>query len=375
MGANILNNYRVNHIDCVYVDGLFYMGSGIGRYYSVLVKELIKKNISVYTSVPVKYKENFEKEFFERRNLINVNYVTYERFSMLGMLLQTKYINFIKNKVQCYFYPHINIPVIFPKNTIVVVHDIRFLTEHWDRSLIKKYIFKGILNRVIKKASKIVVVSNYMKQMIVTYSKCIENKVIVSYNNIDKIFSDSEKKEPLPMLIDKIPYILYVGNRKKHKNLIRLIDAFEILKKDCSCCLVIAGSNDDIADEIKERINQKGYASNIIEIYHPSDEALLSLYDNASAFIFPSLYEGFGIPPIEAMARGCPVIASNIPAVKEVCEDCAIYFDPYSIDDIAFKIRYALFNSNISSSNILKGIKRTEYFKNGIDINKLFEII
>lgn len=131
------------------------------------------------------------------------------------------------------------------------------------------------------------------------------------------------------------PYILYVGNNYPHKNLERLCLAFKKLNLDYELVLI----------------------TNFV-----SDEELDKLYKNASLFVFPSLIEGFGLPPLEAMKRGVPVVCSNVASLPEVLGEAAIYFNPLDIDDIAEKIKKTLLNDRVKKNLIEKGLEQVKKY-------------
>lgn len=134
------------------------------------------------------------------------------------------------------------------------------------------------------------------------------------------------------------PYILYIGNDYPHKNLERLKLAFEKIKKDGLDCELILVTN------------------------FVSEQKLENLYGNASLFVFPSLYEGFGLPPLEAMKRGVPIVSSNATCLPEILGDAALYFNPLDIDDIAEKIKKVLADNNLREQLIQKGFAQVKKY-------------
>jgi glycosyltransferase involved in cell wall biosynthesis len=136
----------------------------------------------------------------------------------------------------------------------------------------------------------------------------------------------------------KNPYILYVGNDYPHKNLERLKLVFEKIKQD--------GLNYEL----------------VLTTKFVSEQELDNLYKNASLFVFPSLYEGFGLPPLEAMRRGLPVASSNTTCLQEILGDAAIYFDPLNIDDMAEKIKKALIDRDLRERLIKEGFERVKKY-------------
>jgi len=126
--------------------------------------------------------------------------------------------------------------------------------------------------------------------------------------------------------------------------------------------LVIAGKKDSKIDDVDLLRNKLNLKKEIIEVISPKDEEIINLYKYAKAFIFPSLYEGFGLPPLEAMAIRTPVVASDIPVLKEICGDAAYFFNPYDIKTMAKAIHRVLTDDNLRGSLIEKGKERIKFF-------------
>jgi glycosyltransferase involved in cell wall biosynthesis len=161
------------------------------------------------------------------------------------------------------------------------------------------------------------------------------------------------------------PYLLYIGNAYPHKNLERLIFAFKKLVKDgLDYQLVLVGGNDYFYEKLKLEIRnlELEIKDRIIFAGFVPDNDLDILYRNAGLYAFPSLYEGFGLPPLEAMARGVPVVSSNATCLPEILGDAALYFNPLDIDDIAKKIKKALKDENLRKNLIEKGLEQIKCY-------------
>lgn len=148
------------------------------------------------------------------------------------------------------------------------------------------------------------------------------------------------------------PYLLYVGNIYPHKNIERMISAFKkiIQENNSDCRLVIVGGDNVNSTE------------DVIFTGFINDDELDSLYKNAVLYVFPSLYEGFGLSPLEAMARGVATISSNTSCLPEILGEAVLYFDPLDIDDMAEKIKQVLFDENLRSNLIKKGLERVKKY-------------
>ena len=161
----------------------------------------------------------------------------------------------------------------------------------------------------------------------------------------------------------KNPYFLYVGNIKPHKNLGTLIRAFNSLVEDFPYDLVLVGKREGFITGDSATILRAGEQSGRVHFTDHVDDGVLKQYmAHAEALVFPSLYEGFGLPPLEAMAAGCPVIASSAASIPEICGDAALYCDPHSSEDIAGKIRLLAGDVTLRNELRRKGVKHAKQF-------------
>jgi len=348
----------------IYIDGLFYKCTGIGRYYESITKELAKRGISIITTIPKRFQDDFKDEFLMLNNIKPI-FVPYEKFSSIGFIHQSFILKLLEKKVELFFFPHINLPFYIPRKTIITIHDLIPFTQYWDRSKAKSNILKFLLNRAIKYSLKIVCVSKTIENELHSFDKRTISKTIVVYEYVDDKFKiqSTEKK-----LIDK-PYILFIGNRKKHKNIGLLLKAFNLIKNKIPHYLVIVGSKEKKFDEIdalKERFNLKG---RIIEYISLGDEVIKNIYQHADLFVFPSLFEGFGLPPLEAVAMGCPTLLSDIPILREIFGEAGEYFNPFSAEDLAKKI-YEILKEPEKRKNLLEKQKQRLSF---FDKNKIID--
>ncbi|RMH79345.1 MAG: glycosyltransferase family 1 protein [Acidobacteria bacterium] len=244
---------------------------------------------------------------------------------------------------------------------IITVHDLlpfRY-PEEYPRI---RYYMRFLLPRIIRSSTKVVCISENTKKDLVEYYGIEEHdKLVVIYPGANlKRFSTYEKEEK--GATDSEEYVLYVGALRRYKNVLKLIKAIERLK-DFNLKLLIVGDNrGGYYKELTDYVRNRGIEHLVSFLGYVDDKTLTNLYRGAKAFVFPSLYEGFGLPPLEAMACGCPVIASNTSSIPEACGDAAIYFDPEDIEDMAKKIHLVLYNQNLRSLLIKKGIERAKKF-------------
>lgn len=363
----------------IYFDGLFYKSSGIGRYYESLMKGLAQSGVTIYTCIPLRLKCDFEKDFSNIKGNIVPIFVDYEKFSVKGFIKQSGILKNLENEVELFFFPHINLPFYIPENTVVTIHDLIPFTEFWDGSKIKRKIFAYYFCRALNKSKRIIAVSYSVARDLTDFasklsaSEKIRNKIEVIYEFIDDKFHECLHK--MDALI-KENYILFVGNRKKHKNIKNLILAFDKIKNRIDAKLVIAGSkhkNNSSKDDVDTLIDKLNLKNRIIEIENPSDDIIINLYQHAEILVLPSLIEGFGLPPLEALALGCPVITSNIPVFREILGYKIACFNPYDVDDIADKMYKALTNNALKYEILLEGRGRLLLYKKDVIVGNYLE--
>ncbi len=290
-----------------------------------------------------------------------------------------------KENLDLVHFPYFSVPIFYNKPFVVTIHDL--ILHHFPTGeastlpspiyQLKLLGYKYVISQAAKKAKKIITVSNATKQEIVDHLSVPAEKIAVTHESVDDRLSSKLPTSPrsagLRGASEIKNYFLYVGNAYPHKNLERLLQAFKIITQRAEVApprrgsprlsLVFVGKEDYFYKRLKEKVKEMGLSGSIIFYGEASDEKLINLYQNAKALIMPSLMEGFGLPALEAMANKCLVLCSNIPALKEICSDAAVYFSPYDIDGIIEVIKNVCFNdSNHFSKNVEKGFERSKMF-------------
>lgn len=248
---------------------------------------------------------------------------------------------------------------------IVTIHDlfVYLCPEYMNKDTVRA--FTKSIKRSVDCADKIITVSEASKRDIVSHFGIEENRVAVIYNGFDsqlfrlnKLSYDERKRKKIPQR-----YILTVGEFSPRKNIEGIIKAFELVRpKYSEYKLVIAGKRGANCDGIFKLYENSRYKNDIIFWEMPSDLMLSTLYQCADVFLLPSFYEGFGIPVIEAMACGTPVITSNISSLPEIGGDAAIYADPYSVENMADELEGLLGDEAKRDALIVAGLKRSSLF-------------
>jgi glycosyltransferase involved in cell wall biosynthesis len=247
---------------------------------------------------------------------------------------------------------------------LAVIHDLNF--EHHPEDIPKgalKYL-KKYFPKFAHKAKRICTVSEYSKQDIVKTYNVNSNKIDVTYNGVSPVFKPIDQDETVAVqqkFTNGNPYILFVGAIHKRKNLQRLMVAFERLKKETSLPhqLLIVGEpmwesqQIEIGTGLKEHVSFTG---------HLPLEELAKIMAGADVFAFVSYFEGFGIPMVEAMQSGTPVLAGNLTALPEVGSDAVLYCDPMNVDDIYKQLHLLITDKSLQEELKSKGLERAKYF-------------
>jgi glycosyltransferase involved in cell wall biosynthesis len=288
-------------------------------------------------------------------------------------------------KCDLLFSPFYNVPV-FPvkaKKRIVIIHDVYHLAYNDHLKFLQRIYSRVMMYYAAHLSDHIITISMFSKSEILKYQKIDEAKISIIYFGFN--FEDYSK---IALNYDRVKnkydlpgkYILFVSNIKPHKNLYNLLMALEIiLEKEVELKLLVVGEYSKlITSDTKsfKLLNENPLLrDNTIFTGYIEKEELVLLYKNAAAFIFPSHYEGFGIPPLEAMACGCPVVASNAASIPESCGDAALYINPEDISDIAKKIMTIILNEDVAGKLVLKGKENIKRFSNEVFEKKLNSLL
>lgn len=259
-----------------------------------------------------------------------------------------------RRKPKLFFSPGYNSPLGWPGPFIFTLHDLNHLCVPDNSNAVKRAYYQYIIKPACHRAELVLTVSEYSKHEIVAWAKIDEKKIINVGNGVGlPFFPDGKKYDP------GYPYLLYVGSRRPHKNLPRLLQAYSISGVRNEVRLLLSGEPDQ---QIVAEINRLGLEGSVCFRDLSDDGELSNAYRGATAFVFPSLYEGFGLPPLEAMACGVPVLTSNVCALPEVVGDAAILIDPLSVEDIAGGLKALVANSAQRARLREKGLVRSKAF-------------
>lgn len=345
---------------------------GIGRYIENLIKQLEKldqqheyfiflsaHNLADYQPINA----NFKKV------LADIKVYSWQEQLLLPILLKRYHLDLVH-------FTHFNAPIFYGGKYLVTIHDL--IISHYPSSRattlnpilysLKLFLYKLVVKVVAHRALKIMTVSNYSKKDIMKLLSIASSKILVTYEGVDLPIENQLDGQALKSTlgIDK-DFIMYVGSAYPHKNLDTLIVAFQkVLAKNNNLQLVLVGHKNYFYQRLEQEIDQQSLATSIILTGYLSDEELSCLYQSAKLYLFPSLIEGFGLPPLEAQSYGLPVLSSSATCLPEILGDSVLYFDPKSSESIANLIRETLNNHELMSDLRQRGFdnqKRYSWIK------------
>jgi glycosyltransferase involved in cell wall biosynthesis len=259
----------------------------------------------------------------------------------------------------------ISIPDNLSGKMVVTIHDVLQLRypEYYHQKTSEMFYLN--IERLNKMQPIVITDSESSKKDILYFSDILEEKIYVIplAHYLDNCFYNNDPNTLTKLGIDS-PYLLFLSAIAKNKNLCRIVEAFESLaERFPDIKLVVAGGSAVLTDfDTIEKIKSSPFVSRIIMTGYVSDEQKHILYSNALAFLFPSLCEGFGLPILEAMSRGCPVITSNISSMPEVAGDAAILIDPYSTEQLAYEMERVISSESLRKELRLKGLEHSKKF-------------
>lgn len=347
------------------IDGRLWGQTGVGRYIRNLVLNLQKidhKNDYVLFARNEDYSDIRAQISDIRWQIVRTDikwHTASEQIKFASILN--------KQKLDLVHFPYFSVPVFYNKPFIVTIHDL--IINHFPTGKastlafpiyrIKLFAYKLIIKKAAQKAKKIITVSNATREEIVDHLKIKENKIEVIYEAADLTICH----QPSAISRKYGKYFLYVGNAYPHKNLEKLIQAFNNLKdlgsKSQDLRLILVGKK----DYFYQRLEKENKSDRIIFFGKATDDELSSFYSNAIALVAPSLMEGFGLPVLEAMSLKCLVVASDISAFREIAQDDILYFNPQDVNDISEKLKDVIENENkYKKEKLEKAFEKTKNF-------------
>ena len=331
-------------------------GFGIGRYVEQLILSLQKIDNNKFKSKNFKQVE------------ADISWYSWAEQIKLNKIIK-------REKVDLMHFPHWNIPLFYNGLYIVTIHDL--IMFHFPRPeattlgpikfWLKDFVHRIVIRNAVKKAKHIITTSEFTKDDINKTLGVSMNKMATIYQAPFTTINNLQFTINNDVVLSKHnivkPYALYVGSAYPHKNLDSLLKAWKLFldKYEVDCQLVLVGKESYFYNNIKESDIANRLGNRVIFTGFVDDFDLDLLYKQSKLYIFPSLYEGFGLPPLEAIARGLPVVSSSSSCLPEVLGEGALYFDPNNIENIADTINEGLYNEDIRHQLLING--RTELQK------------
>jgi glycosyltransferase involved in cell wall biosynthesis len=268
-------------------------------------------------------------------------------------------------KPDVFFSPSHYAPRFSPVPTAISIMDLSYI--HFSKLFTKHDLYQLInwTKYSAKNARKIFTISNFSRDDIINVYKKRPEDVVTTYLGVKPALSGSYKTLSMEELGKKFgiskPYILFVGTLQPRKNIVKLIEAFSLLKNK-ETQLVIVGKKGWMWEEILSAPENFKVEERVKFLDFVQNEDLPNLYKKALCFVLPSLYEGFGLPVLEAMRFGCPTVISNVSSLPEVGGDASLYFDPQSVDDIAQKLDKVISDEKLREEMVKKGYNQIKQF-------------
>jgi len=362
--------------------------TGIGRYTAELVKNLqilsaqgLIHEFVLFFNEPefnayTPNQPNFKKV------LVNAPHYSFKEQTHFLKLLNEQNLDLMH-------FTHFNAPILYKKPFVVTIHDLThtLFPGRKMRSLPYRLAYKAVVKNAVRRAKKVIAVSNNTKEDLIKILKTPTEKIQVIYEGANEEFRYIENQSELDEATQKLkatygvtkPFLLYTGVHRYHKNLPRLIEAFaQITQKHQDLKLVITGKSDPLYPEAEQEVAKNNLQGKVIFTGLVPEKDLIALYNLAIAYVFPSLYEGFGLPILEAFACGTPIVASNVSSIPEIIGTTttaatatsttnpqipnAILFNPYDVTDIAEKIDQLLKNPELKKTLAQRGLERVKEF-------------
>lgn len=340
------------------------LSGGIGRYSYELSRTIYLSNL-----IPIKIvirDEDRDMFNFAReedlivaqaiRNSKDRNY--YEQF-VLPKLIKTEYKGWVVH------YPDSMAPLFLKNKTVITVHDLSFYTRAKDFTLKSSLWKKFITSRSVNKTDKVICITNFAKGEVLRYFNNSKEKLEVVHNGFNNFSQTSIEDMKIRNEIKHYtgePYFLTVSTISPRKNMDGLITAFNEIKDRVSHNLIIAGANGWLYSQVFALVEKLNLKNRVFFTGKINDEELKFLYKKASAFVYPSFYEGFGLPPLEAMSFGIPCAVSNAASLPEVVGNAALYFNPEDTSDISRQLYTLATEKDITSKLMEEGYIRIKEF-------------
>lgn len=351
------------------IDARTWSWTGIGRYTRNLLLSLLAlpARHEFVVALSEGDKENFEQLFPVLPSHVHLEFVSGSYYSLAeqtGLVWQLAAI-----EADLWHFTHFNVPLLFRRPYVVTIHDItRFLFPGQVRSsLYQQVAYEFVFKKAVERARAVISVSEATRRDMQQLPLTLPDRVTTIYEGIESVFSQlpltEARREVRSLLGFSEGYLLFVGVWMNHKNVRRLFEAFSMVRRQYpNVRLVVTGKQAPGYVDCRMLAAESGVASHVVFPGFVPHELLLALYSEATMLVFPSLYEGVGLPPLEAAACGTPVVASGVSSIPEFMGDAAEYVNPESSEDIARGIMRVLGSPLRREELIQAGKKRVRRY-------------
>ena len=350
---------------------------GIGTYIRNLLRQLSRIDQSTeYIVLCHDEDSTFAAELGENFRPVADNSASYSIREQVTVPLDLR-----RERAKLFHAPHYVLPPLTPCRSVVTIHDcIHLRFPQYLPSRLGYAYARSSMWVAAHHSARVLTVSEASKRDILEYFNVPESKISVIYNAMDERFSEEPAADEVMRVRERYqlndPFILYAGNIKPHKNLERLIEAFHLIRKgelEFAKLLIIGDEISKYAG-LRRTVHRYKLHKHVRFFGFVPDATLAILYRLARVFVFPSLYEGFGLPPLEAMASGTPVITSNVSSLPEVVGDAAMLIDPYEPDAIAGAMRRVMLDDRLRDDMRERGLARAREFSWGRSVRRIKDI-
>lgn len=338
---------------------------GIGRYSFELVRKIIELDRDNEYFLFVRDLELFAKTNFEFRQNINLVKADFKHYSFGEQFGFNRLLN--KYHLDLVHFLNFNVPLMYEKPFVVTIHDVihHRLPGTKKSHFLHRLAYRAVMRHAVFSSRRIITVSEFSKKEILDIFKVPASKIAVVYEAATTVpITDSDVSQVKQRFDISKAYLVFVGVMERKKNLLNLAKAFDILKDkfNLNVQLVLAGKQDPHYPEISEQLKQIKYRKDLIMTGVVSEKEKYALYKGSVAFVSASLFEGFGLPGVEAMSLGIPLVVSNTEVFNEVYDNGAIYFNALDPEDIALKINFLLSDEKYRSLIANNAYTRAQYF-------------
>lgn len=341
--------------------------TGIGRYVKELIDHLLEidqENEYILFFNDPEYTSYLPPNARVSKRRVKAGHYSFaEQTSFVGALN--------REELDLAHFTHFNMPVLYKRPAVVTIHDLsisKFPEMMSRQGVLQRMAYTYTIRNAVKVAKNLICISENTKEDAIRMLGANVSKIRVIYEGVAAEFqpiTDEKKLSDLKtrLKIEK-PFILYVGNFRVHKNIVTLVKAFNLLRNryERDSQLVLAGDAAQAGPEIEEAIHGLGLDAHVLRPGYVADEDMPALYSAARVFAFPSLYEGFGLPPLEAMACGTPVVAANTSSLPETLGDAALFSAAEDADEFAAQMAKAFSEESVRTDLRNRGLARVKRF-------------